>query len=107
VAAWPNIERAEDEWLAESLGSDRAAPARLYDPYAERLFDYCHVLLRDEQASKRPAEGYETWSFVVDHVVEHYVPPKLRGALFDVAATVPGISVSKNAPFGTDRSSRR
>jgi DNA-directed RNA polymerase specialized sigma24 family protein len=51
VAGWPNIERAEDRWLAESLGSDRAAPARLYDLYAARLFDYCHVLLRDEQAA--------------------------------------------------------
>lgn len=51
MAGWPNIERAEDQWLAESLGSDRAAPARLYDLYAARLFDYCHVLLRDERAA--------------------------------------------------------
>ncbi|MFB9835358.1 hypothetical protein ACFFNX_24560, partial [Actinoallomurus acaciae] len=51
MAGWPNIERAEDRWLAESLGSDRAAPARLYDLYAARLFDYCHVLLRDERAA--------------------------------------------------------
>jgi DNA-directed RNA polymerase specialized sigma24 family protein len=51
VAGWPSIERAEDAWLAESLGSDRAAPARLYDLYAARLFDYCHVLLRDERAA--------------------------------------------------------
>jgi DNA-directed RNA polymerase specialized sigma24 family protein len=51
VAGWPIIERAEDQWLVESLGSDRAAPARLYDLYAVRLFDYCHVLLRDERAA--------------------------------------------------------
>ena len=51
MAGWPNIERTEDRWLAESLGSDRAAPARLYDLYAARLFDYCHVLLRDERTS--------------------------------------------------------
>lgn len=51
MAGWPNIERAEDGWLAESLGSDRAASARLYDLYAARLFDYCHVLLRDERAA--------------------------------------------------------
>ncbi|WP_285629383.1 CU044_5270 family protein [Actinoallomurus iriomotensis] len=64
------------------------------DPAALKAYIRAHT---DKlPASKRPAEGYETWSFVVDHVVENYVPPKLRGALFDVAATVPGISVSKN-----------
>ncbi len=51
MAGWPNIELAEARWLAESLGSDRAAPARLYDLYAARLYDYCHVLLRDERAA--------------------------------------------------------
>jgi DNA-directed RNA polymerase specialized sigma24 family protein len=51
VVGWPNIEGAEDRWLAESLGFDRAAPARLYDLYAARLFDYCHVLLRDERTA--------------------------------------------------------
>jgi DNA-directed RNA polymerase specialized sigma24 family protein len=52
VAAWPSIERADDQWLAQSLRSgDGAAPTRLYDLYAARLFDYCHVLLRDEEAA--------------------------------------------------------
>jgi DNA-directed RNA polymerase specialized sigma24 family protein len=52
VAGWPTIERAEDQWLAQALRSgDVAATAHLYDVYAVRLFDYCHVLLRDEEAA--------------------------------------------------------
>jgi DNA-directed RNA polymerase specialized sigma24 family protein len=52
VAGWPKIERADDQQLAESLVSgDEAATARIYDVYAARLFDYCHVLLRDQEAA--------------------------------------------------------
>jgi DNA-directed RNA polymerase specialized sigma24 family protein len=52
VAGWPIIERADDEWLVQSLRSgDGDAPGHFYDLYAVRLFDYCHVLLRDEEAS--------------------------------------------------------
>jgi DNA-directed RNA polymerase specialized sigma24 family protein len=52
VAGWPSIERAEDQWLAQALRSgDVAASAHLYDVYAARLFDYCHVLLRDQEAA--------------------------------------------------------
>jgi DNA-directed RNA polymerase specialized sigma24 family protein len=52
VAGWPIIERADDEWLVQSLRSgDGAAPGHFYDLYAVRLFDYCHVLLRDQEAA--------------------------------------------------------
>jgi DNA-directed RNA polymerase specialized sigma24 family protein len=52
VAGWPSIERAEDQWLAQALRSgDVAASAHLYDVFAARLFDYCHVLLRDQEAA--------------------------------------------------------
>ncbi len=53
MAGWPDIDQNEDRWLARSLGSDEAAAARLYDLYAARLFDYCHVLLRDEEVTAR------------------------------------------------------
>jgi DNA-directed RNA polymerase specialized sigma24 family protein len=52
VAGWPIIERADDEWLVQSLRSgDGAAPGHFYDLYAVRLFAYCHVLLRDQEAA--------------------------------------------------------
>jgi DNA-directed RNA polymerase specialized sigma24 family protein len=54
VAAWPSIDRADDEWLVQALRSGAtAADVRFYDLYAARLFDYCHVLLRDEEAAAR------------------------------------------------------
>jgi DNA-directed RNA polymerase specialized sigma24 family protein len=54
VAGWPTIDRADDQWLVQALRSgDTAADVRFYDLYAARLFDYCHVLLRDEEAAGR------------------------------------------------------
>lgn len=52
MAGWPKIDRADDQRLAESLRSgDETARARVCDIYAARLFDYCHVLLRDQEAA--------------------------------------------------------
>ncbi len=49
MAGWPSIDRADDQRLAQSLyaGDPNALP-ELYDRYAPRLYDYCHVLLRDQ-----------------------------------------------------------
>ncbi len=52
MAGWPSIERADDRRLAQSLrAGDGAALAHIYDVYGPRLFDYCHVLLRDQEAA--------------------------------------------------------
>ncbi len=52
MAGWPSIERADDRRLAQALrAGDGAALARIYDVYGPRLFDYCHVLLRDQEAA--------------------------------------------------------
>jgi RNA polymerase sigma factor (sigma-70 family) len=52
VAGWPSIDRAEDQRLAQSLyAGDPTAMPLIYDTYAPRLFDYCHVLLRDQEAA--------------------------------------------------------
>jgi DNA-directed RNA polymerase specialized sigma24 family protein len=52
VAGWPSIDRAEDQRLAQSLcAGEPTALAEIYDAYAPRLFDYCHVLLRDQEAA--------------------------------------------------------
>jgi RNA polymerase sigma factor (sigma-70 family) len=52
VPGWPSIDRAEDQRLAQSLcAGEPTALAEIYDAYAPRLFDYCHVLLRDQEAA--------------------------------------------------------
>ncbi|MCO5998962.1 RNA polymerase sigma factor [Actinoallomurus rhizosphaericola] len=52
MAGWPSIDRAEDQRLARALDAgDTNAIAQLYAAYAERLFDYCHVLLRDQDSA--------------------------------------------------------
>jgi RNA polymerase sigma factor (sigma-70 family) len=52
VAGWPTIDRADDQRLAQTLyAGDRNALPEIYDRYAPRLFDYCHVLLRDQEGA--------------------------------------------------------
>jgi len=52
VAGWPSIDRIDDQRLAQALRArDETALAQIYDIYAPRLFDYCHVLLRDQEGS--------------------------------------------------------
>lgn len=52
MAGWPSIDRADDQRLAQALyvGDETALP-EIYDLYAPRLFDYCHVLLRDQEGA--------------------------------------------------------
>lgn len=52
MAGWPSIDRSDDQRLAQSLcAGEPTALAEIYDAYAPRLFDYCHVLLRDQEAA--------------------------------------------------------
>jgi RNA polymerase sigma factor (sigma-70 family) len=52
VAGWPSIDRADDQRLAQALYAGEAnALTEIYDLYAPRLFDYCHVLLRDQEGA--------------------------------------------------------
>ncbi|GAB2807999.1 hypothetical protein GCM10027176_11280 [Actinoallomurus bryophytorum] len=84
MAGWPSIERAEDQWLVQSLRSgDVAAQAHLYDVYAARLFDYCHVLLRDQEAA---ALTLLDSMIIVQECIGELTDPRLfRGWLYAVA----------------------
>lgn len=47
MPGWPTVDRADDQELVEALRrADSDAPARLYDAYAERLYDYAFSLAR-------------------------------------------------------------
>lgn len=52
MAGWPTLDRLADRRLALALrAGDIDAMAQIYDGYADRLFDYCHALLRDQHAA--------------------------------------------------------
>ncbi|MQY06513.1 RNA polymerase sigma factor [Actinomadura macrotermitis] len=52
MSAWPSLDRLDDERLAHALAAgDPGALSRLVDRYAARLYDYCHALLRDQDAA--------------------------------------------------------
>lgn len=52
MAGWPSIDRADDQRLAQSLhAGDPNALVEIYDAYGPRLFDYCHVLIRDQEGA--------------------------------------------------------
>jgi DNA-directed RNA polymerase specialized sigma24 family protein len=83
VAGWPSIDRADDQWLAQALRSgDAAATARFYDLYATRLFDYCHVLLRDEEAAGLAL--LDALIIVGERIGEVTDPRLFRGRLYAV-----------------------
>ncbi|MCW2858822.1 MAG: polymerase, sigma-24 subunit, subfamily [Actinoallomurus sp.] len=83
MAAWPSIERSDDQWLVQSLRSgDGTAPVRLYDLYAARLFDYCHVLLRDEEAAALTL--LDSLIIVQERIGELADPRLFRGWLYAV-----------------------
>ncbi|GAB3964897.1 hypothetical protein GCM10029978_026420 [Actinoallomurus acanthiterrae] len=52
MAGWPGIDRADDQRLARALDAgDTNALAQLCAAYVAPLFDYCHVLLRDQETA--------------------------------------------------------
>lgn len=83
MAGWPSIDRADDQRLAQALrAGDVAALAPIYDAYAPRLFDYCHVLLRDEETA---AQTVHDSLIVVQERIGNLPDPRLfRGWLYAV-----------------------
>ncbi len=83
MAGWPSIDRADDQRLAQALrAGDRTALAQIYDAYAPRLFDYCHVLLRDEESA---AQAVHDSLITVQERIGNLPDPRLfRGWLYAV-----------------------
>lgn len=75
------------------------------DPAALQAYIRAHID-EDALAAGKTTVEEDTWSFVVDHIGENYVPPKLRGALYEVAARLPRHQRVEERPR-CDRTSRR
>lgn len=83
MARWPNLDRFDDRRLALALSAGEVdAMAQVYDGYADRLFDYCHALLRDQRA----AGGALHDALVVAqlHIGRLPEPERFRGWLYAV-----------------------
>ena len=81
MAGWPNLERFDDRRLAVALqAGDVEAMAQVYDGYADRLFDYCHALLRDQ----RDAAGalHDALVAAQRHIGRLQDPERFRGWLY-------------------------
>jgi RNA polymerase sigma factor (sigma-70 family) len=81
VAGWPNLDRLAGRRLALALrAGDIDAMAHIYDGYSDRLFDYCHALLRDQRA----AAGALHDAFVAAqmHIGRLQDPERFRGWLY-------------------------
>ncbi|MCO5998961.1 sigma-70 family RNA polymerase sigma factor [Actinoallomurus rhizosphaericola] len=83
MAGWPTIDRAEDQRLAQALRAGHpTAMAEIYEAYAQRLYDYCHVLLRDQELA---AQGLHDSLIIVQERGSVLPDPRLfRGWLYAV-----------------------
>ncbi|MFL6056300.1 MAG: RNA polymerase sigma factor [Actinoallomurus sp.] len=86
MAGWPSTDRADDQRLAQALRAGRpTAMTDVYDAYAARLYDYCHVLLRDQELA---AQGLHDSMITVQERIAGLPDPRLfRGWLYAVTRT--------------------
>ncbi|GAA0372927.1 hypothetical protein NE235_30655 [Actinoallomurus spadix] len=83
MAGWPTIDRADEQRLAEALRAGHpTAMAGVYDAYAQRLYDYCHVLLRDQELA---AQGlHDSLIIVQERIAALPDPRRFRAWLYAV-----------------------
>ncbi|MEV0401089.1 sigma-70 family RNA polymerase sigma factor [Actinoallomurus sp. NPDC050550] len=83
MAGWPTTDRADDQRLAQALRAGHTtAMAELYDAYAARLYDYCHVLLRDQDLA---AQGLQDSLIIIQERIGSLPDARLfRGWLYAV-----------------------
>ena len=83
MAGWPSPDRVDDRRLAESLAAgDTFAPAQVYDGYAERLYDYCHALLRDQDSAAGAL--HDALIAAQAHIGRLRDPERFRGWLYAI-----------------------
>ncbi|SEG56766.1 RNA polymerase sigma factor, sigma-70 family [Thermomonospora echinospora] len=81
MSGWPSLDRSEDQRLAEALAAgDLDALAQVFDAYAARLYDYCHALLRDQDAAS--AALHDTLLAACAHAGGLTEPERLRAWLY-------------------------
>ncbi|MCO6007041.1 sigma-70 family RNA polymerase sigma factor [Actinoallomurus purpureus] len=84
MAGWPSIDRADDQRMARALDAgDTNALAQVYDAYGARLFDYCHVLLRDREAAAQAV--HDSLITVRERIAALPDPRLFRGRLYATA----------------------
>ncbi|MGP4093650.1 sigma-70 family RNA polymerase sigma factor [Nonomuraea sp. KM90] len=81
MPGWPTIDRAGDQELVEALlRADTDAPAKLYDSYAERLYDYAVSLAEEgDLAADAVHDALVTAQGCVERLRE---PARLRAWLY-------------------------
>ncbi|GAA4594374.1 hypothetical protein GCM10023194_61080 [Planotetraspora phitsanulokensis] len=86
MPGWPDVGRTDDHRLLEALRrGDAHAPASLYDAYADRLNDYAHSLVHDEDlAADAVHDSLVIACGCVDRLTE---PARLRAWLYALART--------------------
>lgn len=81
MAGWPSIDRADDQRLARALDAgDTNALAQVCEAYTARLFDYCHVLLRDQDAAAQAV--HDSLIMVRERIAALPDPVRFRGWLY-------------------------
>ncbi|GAA1296223.1 hypothetical protein Psi02_12420 [Planotetraspora silvatica] len=86
MPGWPDVGRTDDHRLLEALRrGDAHAPASLYDAYADRLNDYAHSLLHDQDLA---AEAVHDSLVIAHECVDRLTEPaRLRAWLYALART--------------------
>ncbi|WP_327589426.1 sigma-70 family RNA polymerase sigma factor [Nonomuraea sp. NBC_00507] len=84
MPGWPTVDRAGDQELVEALRrADADAPAKLFDSYAERLYDYAFSLAGDRDlATDAVHDALVTAQGCVERLRE---PGRLRAWLYALA----------------------
>jgi RNA polymerase sigma factor (sigma-70 family) len=84
VVDWPQIDRSDDEHMANALrGGEADAFPELYRAYSGRLFDYCHQLLHDDLDAARAL--HDTFVVALERLHRLGTPGQLRPWLYLIA----------------------
>jgi RNA polymerase sigma factor (sigma-70 family) len=81
-----SAEPTDAQLVAGVLAGDREAFAAVYDRYADRLYDFCHAVLRDRDDAADAVQ--DTFVLVAQRLAQLNDPDRLRPWLYAVARSV-------------------